>query len=62
MFLALLPRLLLRLSLDHSRGGGLGENCFHHAFRGVLLHLHVIRPKNAGATYHRAIQTCLTDY
>jgi hypothetical protein len=57
VFLTLLLRLLLP---DLSSRGG-PEDSLHHAFW-VLQHLNVIRLKNAGATYQRAIQTCLADH
>jgi hypothetical protein len=38
------------------------EKFIHYPIWSFLLYLHAIWPKNAGATYQRAIQTCLVDH
>jgi hypothetical protein len=58
VFLALLPRLLLGLSLDQSSGGGPREDNSLHSFRRILLHLHALCLEERW-TYQRAIQACL---
>jgi hypothetical protein len=51
MLHALLPRLLLGIPQDQSSKGGIGEDIIHHALRGVLLNLQVVRLKKYRATY-----------
>jgi hypothetical protein len=53
--------MLLRVSSDQSSERRRGEDHIHHTLQGFLLYLHVVRPQEAGATYQRAIQTCLAD-
>jgi hypothetical protein len=53
--------LLLRISSDRIKGRRLEQNIFHHSVRCILLQNHIVWTKNVGATYQRAIQTCLGE-
>jgi hypothetical protein len=62
MLYALLPRLLLGISPDQSSEGRKEEKTTFITPFGAFCYTSMpFGIKNAGATYHRAIQTCLAD-
>src|SRR5688572_24604793 len=62
MFRAVFSGLLFWISSDQLGKGRRGKNSVHHSIRCFLLYLHAVWPQKRGATYQRAIQTCLADH
>jgi hypothetical protein len=62
MFYVVFLGLLLQVSSDQPGKRRRGKNNIHHPVRSLLLYLMPFGLKNAGATYQRAIQTCLADH